>query len=59
MSNIQITDLIDDAVENALIRREQNLTPEQAEQVEGGLAIVAFPPIILGMMFPPKLPPLL
>ncbi len=34
---IQITDLIGDAVENAIARREQNLTPEEAKQIKGAV----------------------
>jgi hypothetical protein len=36
MPNIQITDLIDNAVENALARREEALTTEEANQIQGG-----------------------
>ena len=61
MSQIQIADLIDNAVENALARREQILTTEKANQIQGGfkfrLPIIKpiKPPIILGMI-PPRFP---
>lgn len=34
-NQISITDLMGDAVENAIARREQNLTTEEAKQVRG------------------------
>jgi hypothetical protein len=36
MPQIKITDLIDNAVENALARREEALTTEEANQIQGG-----------------------
>jgi hypothetical protein len=36
MPQIKITDLIDNAVENALARREQALTTEETNQIQGG-----------------------
>jgi hypothetical protein len=40
MSQIKITDLIDNAVENALARREQALTTEETNQIKGGLKLI-------------------
>lgn len=49
---IEITSLIDDAIADAMVRREKNLTPEEAKQIKGGaeLAILGgrlFIPIIV------------
>ena len=61
MSQIQIADLIDNAVENALARREQILTTEKANQIQGGFKFrppiikPIKPPIILGKI-PPSFP---
>ena len=63
MPQIKITDLIDNAVENALARREEALTTEEANQIQGGFNVVPFPfgriispkrPIIMGKIFPIK-----
>jgi len=40
MPQIKITDLIDNAVENALARREQALTTEETNQIKGGLQLI-------------------
>lgn len=34
--SIEITDLIGNAVDNAIARREQNLTTEEAKHIKGG-----------------------
>jgi hypothetical protein len=59
MPQIQITDLIDNAIENALARREQVLTTEKANQIQGGFKSIIIPikrPIVLGMFPIGKLP---
>jgi hypothetical protein len=51
-SKVEINDLIDDAVNNALARRNEALVDvsnEEAENIAGGLAIF---PIILGFIKP-------
>ncbi|MDJ0660109.1 MAG: hypothetical protein QNJ42_11555 [Crocosphaera sp.] len=46
---IEITSLMDDAIENAIARREQSLTPEEAEKIKGGEKVAIFG----GRLFPP------
>ena len=48
-NQIEITDLIGDAVENAIARREQNLATEDAKQIKGGVATLGGC-LILGMI---------
>ena len=54
MPQIKITDLIDNAVENALARREEVLTTEETNQIQGGFAFLPIngikpkPPIVMG-----------
>ncbi len=48
-NQIQITDLIGDAVENAIARREQNLTLEEVKQIKGLGGIFKSKPHTLGM----------
>lgn len=58
MSQIQIADLIDNAVENALARREQILTTEKTNQIQGGFKLpilIIKPiklPIVIGKIIP-------
>lgn len=58
--NIKISDLIGDAVENAIARREQSLTTEETQKVKGGFVTAggrrAWPwpdPSTIGMTYPP------
>lgn len=39
MAKIDIKDLIGGAVENAIARREQNLTAEEAKEIQGGASL--------------------
>ena len=39
-NQIEITNLIGDAVDDAMARREKHLTPEEAEQIKGGSWII-------------------
>jgi hypothetical protein len=52
MPQIKITDLIDNAVENALARREQDLTTEETNQIQGGLKLIG-PGFPLGLLLKP------
>ena len=56
-NQLEITDLIGDAVQNAIARREQNLTAEETEQIKGGLTTLPLPKggvtILGGPFFPP------
>lgn len=60
-NQISITDLMGDAVENAIARREQNLTTEETKQVKGGFVTsggitIIKPPTTCGMWCPPDEP---
>ena len=48
MPQIKITDLVDNAVENALARREEVLTTEETNQIQGGLVLCPKAPIVTG-----------
>ncbi|MDJ0660111.1 MAG: hypothetical protein QNJ42_11565 [Crocosphaera sp.] len=39
-NQIEITNLIGDAVNDAITRREKHLTPEEAEQIKGGTGLI-------------------
>lgn len=56
MPNIQITDLIDNAVENALARREEALTTEESSNIQGGRFSTESSPTRAGAYIPPLWP---
>lgn len=39
-NQIEITNLIGDAVNDAITRREKHLTPEEAEKIKGGTGLI-------------------
>lgn len=60
MAKIDIKDLIGGAVENAIARREQNLSAEEAKEIQGGALLPIFkppiikPPITIGIIAIPN-----
>ena len=60
-SQLDINDLIAEAVVNAEVRRnqaEESLSDEQAAAVKGGLSVAKpiIPPIVMGLIYIPSLP---
>jgi hypothetical protein len=68
LDEIEMAELLDLAVENASARRsaaEIGISPEEAEQVNGGIAVSttvkspAIPPIVVGLIYEPYGGPLM